>query len=332
VSLSLTAIGTCIITASQSGNANYNAAPSVQQSFTIGLRTGTVAYIGQALFMTSGSSSTTVQAALSASVVSDAGAIANARVTFTDLLTNTVLAKGVKVSPVSGSSVPTGTANTFVTLSTGKYGVQSYLIQVRLDTAAGSFYFNDAQLADPTSAAYATLTVMIPPTTNSMQGDATISNSGVAPAGTYGDATGVHYSVGFQYNKSGTNPQGQILLMIPRTGGMYYVKSNSITSFACNTPSVTPTNPCKDLIVYTKASISKVDASGAVQSIEGNVTLRMDSHDGGSSGDTIGFTVLSSKDGSMYYSNNWTYDSPSKSWRTVQQPVSNTGGAAVVIN
>ena len=50
VSLSLAAIGTCIITASQSGNANYNAAASVQQSFTIGLRTGTVSYIGQTLF------------------------------------------------------------------------------------------------------------------------------------------------------------------------------------------------------------------------------------------------------------------------------------------
>jgi hypothetical protein len=331
LSLSTSAIGVCTVTASQAGDGNYLAAPQLQKSFTISARTGTVAYIGQTLFMTSGSSSTTVQAALSASVVSDAGSIANAKVTFTNLLTSppTVLAKGVKVSPVSGSTVPTGTANTIVTLSTGKYGVQSYLIQVKLDTAAGSTYFNDAQLADATSAAYATLTAMIPPTTNSMQGDATIGSSGVAPAGTYRDASGVHYSVGLQYNKSGTNPQGQIMLTFPRTGGMYYVKSNSITSLAC-TVIPTGTNPCKDLTVYTKASIYKVDPSGVVTSIEGNVTLRMDAHDGGASNDTIGFTVLSSKDGSLYYSNNWVYDSPSKSWRTVQQGVSNNGSAVVI--
>jgi hypothetical protein len=58
----------------------------------------------------------------------------------------------------------------------------------------------------------------------------------------------------------------------------------------------------------------------------------MDAHDGGTSGDTIGFTILSSKDGSLYYSNNWVYDSPSASWRTVQQGVSNLGGSAVAIN
>ena len=114
---------------------------------------------------------------------------------------------------------------------------------------------------------------------------------------------------------------------------MYYVKSNSITSLAC-TLIPTGTNPCKDLTVYTKASIYKVDPSGAITSIEGNVTLRMDAHDGGgvSGSDTIGFTVLSSKDGSLYYSNNWVYDTPSKSWRTVQQGISNVNGSAVVIN
>jgi hypothetical protein len=330
VSLSLATLGTCIITASQSGDGNYNAAASVTQSFNVGLRNATVAYIGQTLFMTSGSSSTTVQATLSASVVSDAGSIANAKVTFTDVATGTVLAKGVKVSPVQGSTVPTGTANTVVTLSSGKYGANSYVVQVKLDVGAGSFYYNTEQLADATSRAYATLTVMIPPTTNSMQGDATIGTSGVAPAGTYGDASGVHYSAGLTYNKSGTNPQGQIMLTFPRTSGMYYVKSNSITSFACTTPGFATGTPCKDLTVYTKASVYKVDASGTITSIEGNVTLRMDAHDGGSSGDTIGLTVLSSKDGSLYYSNNWTYDTPSKSWRTVQQGVSNNGSAVVI--
>jgi len=58
-------------------------------------------------------------------------------------------------------------------------------------------------------------------------------------------------------------------------------------------------------------------------SIDGAVTLRMDAHDGGpTTGDTLGFTVLSSKDSSLYYSNNWVYDSTTLSWKTVQQSVS----------
>ena len=88
----------------------------------------------------------------------------------------------------------------------------------------------------------------------------------------------------------------------------------------------------KDATVYTKASIYKIDR-GTITSIEGNVTLRMDAHDGGATtSDTIGFTVLSSKDSSLYYSNNWVYDSVTKSWKTVQQSVSSAGGTAVQIN
>jgi hypothetical protein len=281
--------------------------------------------------VTSGGSSTSAKVTLSASVMADGGSIANAKVTFTDILSNTVLAKGVQVSPVTGATSPTGTANTIVTLSAGKYGEQNYMIQVKLDTAAGSSYTNSAQLAVLTSAAYATLTVMIPPTTNSMQGGATINPAGYAPAGgLYGTGTNVNYGVGLTYNKGGTNPQGQIQITLDQGSYTYYIKSNSITSIACTIqpPAV---QPCRDLTVYTKASIYRIDSSGNVASIDGNVSLRMDAHDGGTSGDTIGVTVLSTKDGSLYYSNNWVYSSTSASWRTVQQAI-NTNASAVVIN
>lgn len=62
--------------------------------------------------------------------------------------------------------------------------------------------------------------------------------------------------------------------------------------------------------MYSKASIYRMDANGAMMSIDGNVTLRADAHDGGTGGrDAIGITVISSKDSSLYYSNNWVYDS-----------------------
>jgi hypothetical protein len=328
------------ITYSYAGDNNFNGAgPDTSKRLTVTPRTGIVAYIGQTVVVTSGSSSTTGQVTLTASVESDAGDIANAKVTFTDMLTNKVLASGVKVSQVPNASVPTGTANTVVTLSTGQYGAQSYLVQVKLDTAAGSSYTNSGQLASSTSQAYATVTVMIPPTANSMQGSLGLPGlagqptcgisftAACAPAGKYADATGASYSAGLQWNNKGTNPQGQIQLVLERADGTYYIKSNSITSVAFSNP-VNGVN--KNVTVYTKASIYKVTASGTT-SIDGNVTLRMDAHDGGiSSGDTVGFTVLSSKDSSLYYSNNWAFDSVSNSWKTMQQGISPASTAAVI--
>jgi hypothetical protein len=80
--------------------------------------------------------------------------------------------------------------------------------------------------------------------------------------------------------------------------------------------------------VYTKASIYKVDGSGAT-AIDGNVTLRMDVYDGGGSGDMIGFTVLSSKDSTLYYSNNWVWNPTKKSWSTVMQPVGDVNAVMI---
>ncbi|HYZ92007.1 MAG TPA: MBG domain-containing protein, partial [Actinomycetota bacterium] len=336
--VTLTNTGSCTLTASQGGNNNWNAASPISRTFTINPGVGRVAYIGQTAFFTSGSSSTSAQVTLTASVAAEGGSIANAKVTFKDLLANKVLASGVKVSPVAGSSSPTGTANTVVTLSTGNYGSQSYLIEVKLDTAAGSAYKNCQQLdaasnpcgtatagSDPWNAAHPTVLVAIPPTSNTLQAGGPISP--LAPAGKYANASPVNYSAGMQYTSKGTNPQGQIQLILTRPDGTYYVKSNSISSVAFTPVASTPRT---DVTIYTKASIYKVTSAGVV-SIDGGVTLRMDAHDGGlSSGDKVGFTVLSSKDSSLYYSNNWVYDNATAGWKTVPQAVT-PGGTSVTI-
>jgi hypothetical protein len=313
-----------------------------------------VAYIGQTAFFTSGSSSTTAQVALTASVQDpdgNSGAnVTNATVTFTDMLSGKVLASNVKVSPVLGSSVTTGTANTIVTLSTGQYGSSEYLIQVTLggmykncqqtgpvSNASGAYCTGAPSVASDSSqyaAAHPTIAVMIPQTINTMQGGTTIPKLSTA-AGTYGDATAGSYTLGMQYNNKGTNPQGQVQLVLRRGDGTYYVKSNSITSLSFGS-----TYPSKDATIYTKASIYRVTDSGALTSIDGNVTLRVDAHDGCAVGatcvpgenDTIGFTVLSSKNSSLYYSNNWQYDQSILGWRTIQEQISGPGGSAVRIN
>ncbi|MDP9330215.1 MAG: Ig-like domain-containing protein, partial [Actinomycetota bacterium] len=329
-----TATGPYTIVATYNPSTNFTGS-SGSATLTITPRQGRVAYIGQTVFVASGTSSTTVQATLSASVsdVDGLGStpIVGATVTFTDLLSNQVLASGVKVSPVVGSP-GTGTANTVVTLSTGQYGFQQYLIEVKL--VPGNFV-NDQQLTAPHDsaaylAAHPTLVAMIPTQLNSMQGAAGIDKLSTA-AGTYGNATGASYGVGLKYNNKGTNPQGQIQLILERSDGTYFIKSNSITSVAFSNPDpVSHIN--KDVTVYTKASIYKVTGAGVLTSIDGNVTLRLDAHDGGTStGDMIGFTVLSSKTSSLYYSNNWKLDSNTLSWRTVLQPFTSGDGTAVVI-
>lgn len=146
-----------------------------------------LAYNGQRAFVTSGSS-TTAQVTLSASVTDPdgAGSVLNSTVTFFDLLSQKVLATGVKVSPVSNTDTATGTANTSVTLSTGQYGAQQYLIEVSL----GSSYKNEQQLspaADRSAALYEAahpiVTVMIPSTVNCMQAVGTLDKLATA-AGT----------------------------------------------------------------------------------------------------------------------------------------------------
>jgi hypothetical protein len=264
------------------------------------------------------------------------GNVAAGTVDFYDLTSGKILASGIKVSPVSNTDTRTGTATTTVTLSTGQYGALAYLIEVRLN---GQYTNTQQTGAEPGSppyeAAHPRVTVMIPPTKFSVQGAASLAKLPAA-AGAYADAGSVGYTIGMQYNSKGTSPQGQVQLIIQRPSGTYYVKSNSISSLAFS--GAVGTAPAKDVTIYAKASIYKIASNGTQTSVDGGVTLRVDAHEGcmsspnctGSPGDTIGFTVLSGKDSSLYYSNNWAYDSVTKSFRTLQQSVTSPNG--VVIN
>lgn len=298
----------------------------VDGTFTITARQGEVAYIGQTVFVSSGSSSTTAQVTLTASASSlglgGEPIAAGSTVTFTDILSRKVLAANVPLSATANAE--TATANTIVTLSTGQYGLQSYLIEVRLDGNV----INSQQLdADPGTDAYEAahpiVTAMIPQTINTMQGAGSLAPLPTA-AGTYHDATSVAYGAGIKWTSKGTNPQGQILLTLAREDGLYYIKSNSITSVAFSKPGSDNRN--KDVTIYTKASIFKID-DGVTTSIDGGISLRMDAHEScigttcAPTGDSVGFTVLSSKTGSLYYSNQWLYDAATRSMRTIKQDV-----------
>src|SRR5262245_42622468 len=82
--------------------------------------------------------------------------------------------------------------------------------------------------------------------------------------------------------------------------------------------------------IYTKASVYKVDPNTGLVSLDGNVTFRTDVFTGGGK-KQVAFTVLSSKDGTLYYSNNWQNDlggldaiggsTGTKSWRSILQDI-----------
>jgi hypothetical protein len=114
------------------------------------------------------------------------------------------------------------------------------------------------------------------------------------------------------YGRNETDP----VTGLPTTAE-YYIKSNAISSVLGSTDKKTAT-------VYTKASVYKI-VNGITYSLDGNVTLRMDCADGKvtgtAGGDLVGFTILSSKDGSLYYSNNWQYSAKLGGWGTVMQNV-----------
>ena len=90
----------------------------------------------------------------------------------------------------------------------------------------------------------------------------------------------VTYCVGIEYNKGGTNPQGQIQLILQRSDGCtYYVKSNSISSLAFSNP-VNGGLPQGRDDLHEGEHLQGQQRTGASTSIDGGVTLRVDAHEG----------------------------------------------------
>ena len=300
-------------------NSNYIITPSSGTlAFTITPRNALAAYIGNTYFVTSGSSATSAQVTLTASLQDPTGfGLVGATVSFYDISSGTpkLLAGNVKVSPVSGGSVNTGTASTIVTLSTGQYGAESY----QIETIVTGNYTNDAQpLTDKT----VTMSVVQPVGVNTIKGAGTIARLSTV-VGTYAPSGPTAFSVGVSYNKSLTNLQGQVKLCLPQAdGSMITIKSNSLTSMTAANLSIG-----KVTTINAKASIFRVNQDGTSTTIEGNVSLRFDVVGTGSTA-RVGFTILSGS--TLRYSNNWIYDSVAKAWKTDFQGLVTGSGAVNV--
>jgi hypothetical protein len=142
-------------------------------------------------------------------------------------------------------------------------------------------------------------------------------------AGLYPGAPGQRTNFGFnvKYNKSGTNLQGNINVIVRNNGRVYQIKGNSMTSLVVNycpksaTPCSAPVSPCTGTATAScpiaatfngKASIQDITDPLNPISIDGNATLQVTMTDYGSPGtaDTIGITVWN-KSGGLWFASNW---------------------------
>lgn len=225
-----------------------------------------------------------------------------------------LLAGNVPVAQVAGNP-STGTASRTVTLSSGQYGAQSYLIKT---VVTG----NDTNVDQPLDDKSVTISVVTPAGVNSIRGAGKLARLSSA-VGTYAPSDEATFCVGLNFNKSLTNVQGNIQLFLPQAdGSTIYIKSNSIASMAAVNQSVG-----RVTTVQAKASIQRILADDTVVTIEGNVNLRFDVVGTGTTA-RVGFTILSGS--TLRYSNNWIYDTTAKAWKTdFQGLVTGSGGIAV---
>jgi hypothetical protein len=292
-------VGSYPILVSLGSNPNYSVV-TTPSTLTIEERDAVARYIGQTIAVASGSSATSAQVSLAASVQDPTGlGLVGAKVTFIDTLTNRVLASNVPVSPVAGSPY-TGTANTFVTLSTGTYGSQLYNVKV---IVTGN-YTNDAQLSDSSSA----ITVTKPAGTEMISASGRIAQSS-GTAGTYGVTVSgdVTFSVDLKYNKSGKNLQGKVELFLPSSNGsQIYIKSNALNSMVVDGNKVNGT-------IYVKANATRLNADGTTTTLEGNISLRIDLSEANSG--QVAITAMSSTS-QLLYSNDWYFEDTIRGWKS----------------
>ncbi|MFZ9628401.1 MAG: YDG domain-containing protein [Ilumatobacteraceae bacterium] len=305
---------------------DYDTATLTVEAFEI--PADAVWYTGQNEKYTSSASETLTKVTLSATLsldLIDQGAdetcadtsmtVADAKVTFTDRVSGKLLAKDVPVSEVAGNCEE-GIATVIATLSAGTNGTEVYVIVVTVTgSMSGSNLAAGGQIDTDLATAQVTVSQPRAAGTISGAGDLTVvSWSSLTDVGTSGSLTtdmgGDAATATFRF-VPGTKkvlPKGQAVLIIPAAdGGIYYVKSNSITSIVVG---ATVTS------VYTRASIVLVGGTCATTcSIDGGVSLRLDVTT--ANNQIAGITIQSTKTSALYYSNHW-YKS-GRVWTTALQ-------------
>ncbi len=126
-----------------------------------------------------------------------------------------------------------------------------------------------------------------------------------ASAGSYAGDPGLKTNFGFgaKLNRSGTNLQGGVNIIVRRGGRVYQIKSTAINSLSLQ---ASPTPPGGTAQFVSKANLTDVTNPLAPISLGGNYTLQMTVNDQGEPGssDLIGFQLTSGS--TLLFSSSWS--------------------------
>jgi hypothetical protein len=297
-------------------------------SFTVAQEDARSYYTGQSLFWTPSTSSTSATVTLTATVkditavsgdlANDpyAGDIRNATVSFVDRSTNTPLCSGLKPALVNSGDTTIGTVTCQVTLAAGSTSATQYTIGI----VVGGYYTDNNQTED------SIIDVAQPLATNFITGGGYLVNP-TNTAGTYaGDANQkTNFGFNVKYNKSGTNLQGHVNIIVRKGSRVYQFQTNALTTLGVQywnsstslwgaapggTCTTTASAACPIQANFqAKANLYDVTGSTAVL-LGGNLTLQMaltDHGEPGSTGpgpDTLGITVYDSSS-KLLFSSQW---------------------------
>ncbi|MBK9711261.1 MAG: Ig-like domain repeat protein [Kouleothrix sp.] len=283
-----------------SSSANFAGSSGGPAALTVTQEDARATYSGNSLFWTSSATSTSANVTLSATIqditaadpASDgsAGDIRNARVTFINRDTNTPFTNcsNLPIGLVGAGDAKTGAATCSTTLSAGNTGATQYTVGF----IVSGYYARNASTDNDV------ITVAQPLTSSFITGGGSLllsSSSGLKP-GTPGSKSNFGFNV--KYNKSGTNLQGSVNIIVRSGGRVYQIKGNAISSLGVAKPKANFTG---------KASIQDITNPLSPSAVDGNATLQLWMTDNGEPGsmDTLGIQVLN-KSGGTWFSSNWS--------------------------
>ena len=221
-----------------------------------------------------------------------AGDIRRATVAFVDRDTGTVLCADVPVGLVNPTDAKTGTATCQWDADIGQADSVPYTVGVLVKGYYARNHSSDNTVVT-VSRAYASNFI-------TGGGYLLLSNSAGQAAGEPGTRNNFGFNV--KYNKSGTNLQGRLNLILRAAGHVYQFKGNVMTSLVAKPIGTGGTGTFNG-----KASVIDITDPLNPVSVDGNATLQVTMTDAGEPGssDTIGITVWN-KNGGLYFSSNWT--------------------------
>jgi hypothetical protein len=198
-------------------------------------------------------------------------------------------ASDLLVGLVDSSNTTVGTAGATLQYSVGNASTVTLLVRV---IVKGDYYCSQSSMDVPICVAK--------PTPGTIAGGATLNNNDVAgtlPTLTKGIGI-TRAAVGVQYNKSGSNPQGNIIITVCTGTKTYEIKSTAISTLSVTVPTANFSGKCV---------INDVSTAGQVVSIDGGAIMQVGLKDNGPTGvfDQISISIQSSKTGATWFSSSW---------------------------